>query len=129
VTVRGGGWTPLPRQACRQPAQANRLGTGRTPPAGSPSEAAQSEAPHPTAGAVVAPADAGFIRLLVPDRFADVTFNGQSVSNVCKTRDYLTPALQPGQTYRYTITVAWGQGDQQKTVQRTIDIARGQTSG
>jgi uncharacterized protein (TIGR03000 family) len=88
---------------------------------------AQAELPHPTAGDPVAPADAGFIRLQVPDKLAEVTFNGESVSSIGTTREYVTPVLQAGQTYRYTITATWGRGDQQTTMERTIDIARGET--
>jgi uncharacterized protein (TIGR03000 family) len=84
------------------------------------------ELPHPTGGTAVAPADAGLIRLRVPDKFAEVTFNGQAVSSVGTAREYLTPALQVGQMYQYTITAAWGRGDQQTTRHQTIDITRGQ---
>jgi uncharacterized protein (TIGR03000 family) len=63
----------------------------------------------------------------VPDEFAEVSFNGQSVSSVGVTRDYVTPPLQAGETHRCTITVAWGQGDQQTTMQKTVEVARGQT--
>jgi uncharacterized protein (TIGR03000 family) len=83
--------------------------------------------PHPTGGVPVAPADAGLIQLRIPDKFAEVTFNGQAVSSVGTTRDYVTPPLQVGQTYHYTIAAAWGRGDQQTARQQTIDIARGQT--
>jgi uncharacterized protein (TIGR03000 family) len=85
---------------------------------------AQAELPHPTAGASLAPPDAGFIRLQVPDKFAEVTFNGESVSSIDTTREYVTPLLQVGQTYRYRITATWGRGEQQTTMQRTIDIGR-----
>jgi uncharacterized protein (TIGR03000 family) len=87
----------------------------------------QAESPHPTGGAPVAPPDAGLIRLRVPDQFAEVLFNGQRISSVGTKRDYVTPPLHAGKTYRYTISVAWGQGDQQTTREQTIDIARGLT--
>jgi uncharacterized protein (TIGR03000 family) len=88
---------------------------------------AQAELPHPTGGAAVPPPDAGLIRLQVPDEFAKVSFNGETTSSVGTTREYVTPPLQAGKTYRYEITVSWGQGDQQATKQRTVEIARGQT--
>jgi uncharacterized protein (TIGR03000 family) len=90
------------------------------------SGSAQAELPHRTAGPPVAPPDAGFIQLQVPDEFAEVTFDGHSVSSVGTTREYVTPPLKAGKTYHYTIKGTWGQGDQQKTVERQIDIARGQ---
>jgi uncharacterized protein (TIGR03000 family) len=87
---------------------------------------AQAELPHPTGGAPVAPSDAGVIQLRVPDKFAQVSFDGQSTSSIGTTREYITPILQAGKTYHYTITATWDQGDQQKTMQRTVDIGRGQ---
>jgi uncharacterized protein (TIGR03000 family) len=87
---------------------------------------ARADQPLPTGGPPIAPPDAGLIQLQVPDQFAEVTFNGQSVSSVGSTREYVTPPLQTGKTYHYTIAVTRGQGDRQKTMQRTVDIAAGQ---
>ncbi len=73
------------------------------------------------------PAKQILIRLRVPDKFAQVSFNGQSVSSVGATREYATPTLEAGRPSRYTTTVTWSQGDQPKTMEQTVDIARGET--
>jgi hypothetical protein len=44
----------------------------------------------------VAPPDAGLIQLRIPDKFAQVYFNGQEVSSVGATRAYITPESQAG---------------------------------
>jgi uncharacterized protein (TIGR03000 family) len=88
----------------------------------------QAELPHPTGGAAVAPPDAGLIRLRLPDKFAEVSFNGQSISSVGRTRAYVTPQLLAGQTYRYLIVATWGQEGQQTTKEQTVEVARGQIS-
>jgi len=85
---------------------------------------AAAELPHPT-GAAVAPPDAGHIRLLVPDRFASVSFDGRVVSSVGTTRDYETPRLEPGPTYRYMVRVSWARGGHQTIQERAVEIARG----
>jgi uncharacterized protein (TIGR03000 family) len=96
----------------------------RTPPGFSTAQ--EAEPPHPTGG-TVAPADAGHIRLLVPDRFATVSFDGRIVSSVGAARDYGTPRLEQGHTYHYMVQVSWGRGDHQMTQERAVDIARGQS--
>jgi len=71
----------------------------------------------------VAPPDAGLIQLRVPDKFAQVFFNGQEVSSVGTTRAYITPGLQAG-TYQYTVKATWGH----TTREKTIEVTRGQVS-
>jgi uncharacterized protein (TIGR03000 family) len=92
------------------------------------SSGAQAEAPHPTGGPPVAPANAALIRLWVPDKFAEVTFNGQQASGIGTSRDYVTPDLPAGQKQHYKITAAWGKGDKQRTVERDIDVGPGQVA-
>jgi uncharacterized protein (TIGR03000 family) len=71
----------------------------------------------------VAPPDAGLIRLRVPDKFAQVFFNGEEISSIGTTRAYVTPELQAG-IYQYTVKVSWGQTSREKT----IEMARGRVS-
>ena len=66
----------------------------------------------------MAPPDAGLIQLRIPDKFAQVYFNGQEVSSVGTTRAYVTPELQAG-TYHYTVRASWGQTTQEKTIEAT----------
>jgi hypothetical protein len=51
----------------------------------------QIELPHPAGDVRVPPADAAVIRLRVPDQFAAISFNGQSVSSIGTRRTYVTP--------------------------------------
>lgn len=84
----------------------------------------QAQPPHPT-GTInpAAPPDAGLIQLRVPDKFAQVFFNGQEVSSLGTTRAYVTPELQAG-TYRYTVKATWGH----TTREKTITVVRGRVS-
>jgi uncharacterized protein (TIGR03000 family) len=84
----------------------------------------QAQPPHPTGTTNPAtPPDAGLIQLRVPDKFAQVFFNGQEVSSVGATRAYVTPELQAG-TYQYTVKATWGQ----TTREKTIEVVRGRVS-
>jgi uncharacterized protein (TIGR03000 family) len=86
----------------------------------------QAELPHPAGNVKVAPADAGVIRMQVPDELATVSFNGRSVSSIGKERDFVTPDLGPGEKLHYDIAVNWGRGGQRTTVERAVDVGPGQ---
>jgi uncharacterized protein (TIGR03000 family) len=84
----------------------------------------QAQPPHPTGTTnPVAPPDAALIQLQVPEKFAQVFFNGQEVFSIGTTRAYVTPELQAG-TYQYTVKATWGQ----TTREKTIEVARGRVS-
>jgi uncharacterized protein (TIGR03000 family) len=86
----------------------------------------QVEVPHPTGDSLVAPPNAGVIQLYLPNQFAVVSFNGQPVSSVGTTRTYVTPYLEPGQSGRYEIQVAWGTGNEQVSRERVVELGAGQ---
>jgi uncharacterized protein (TIGR03000 family) len=86
----------------------------------------QADLPHPAGHVRVPPADAGVIRLRVPDKLASVSFNGQVVSSVGSERDFVTPTVSPGQKLQYDIAVSWGQGNQRTTVERVVEVGPGQ---
>jgi uncharacterized protein (TIGR03000 family) len=88
----------------------------------------QSELPHPAGDVKVAPADAAVIRLRVPDQFATVSFNGQSVSSIGRTRTYVTPNLASGNVRSYEIKATWSTATGQKSAEKVVDARPGQIS-
>jgi len=88
----------------------------------------ETELPHPTGDIRVAPADAGVIRLRVPDRFAEILFNGKNISSIGTTRTFVTPNLPPGETDHYKIKVTWGRGNQRRSLEQAVEVRPGQVA-
>jgi uncharacterized protein (TIGR03000 family) len=86
----------------------------------------ETQLPQPAGDVLVPPADAGVIRLHVPDQFADVTFNGHPVSSIGTARTYVTPNLEPGKSLSYTIKVSWLRGDQRMSHEAVVEARPGQ---
>src|SRR5262249_52561921 len=84
------------------------------------------EAPHPTGESNVAPPDAALIRLRVPDKFAVVSFNGQTVSSTGTARTFVTPHLGAGKSGHYEIKSTWGAGNQQTSRESVVEAGAGQ---
>jgi uncharacterized protein (TIGR03000 family) len=86
----------------------------------------ETQLPHPAGDVLVPPANAGVIRLHLPDQFADVTFNDQAVSSIGTTRTYVTPDLEPGERARYDIKVSWLRGNQRASRETVVEVRPGQ---
>jgi uncharacterized protein (TIGR03000 family) len=91
--------------------------------------APQVVVPHPVSGYTEPPADAAVLELRVPDTFAAVTFDGVRTSSLGDTRWYVTPELQPGKSYHYTVAVTWSDLEgKPATRERTVKVLAGHTS-
>jgi uncharacterized protein (TIGR03000 family) len=105
----------------------NQSGYGSYPsPSSARTGSAEPELPHPAGDVRVAPADAGVIRLRLPDRFADVSFGGHAVSSIGTSRTFVTPRLSPGQKERYEISVTWLHGNQRATREEAVELRPGE---
>jgi uncharacterized protein (TIGR03000 family) len=92
------------------------------------SSSQQGELPHAAGDVRVAPANAAVIRLRVPQQFATVSFNGQSVSSIGTTRTYVTPNVEAGSSWSYEIKATWGTGNRQTTREKVVEARAGQIS-
>jgi uncharacterized protein (TIGR03000 family) len=92
------------------------------------SRSQQAELPHPAGDVRVAPADAAVIRLRVPDQFATVFFNGQSVSSIGTKRTFVSPNGEPGKSWTYEIRATWTAGNRQMTREKVVEARAGQIS-
>jgi uncharacterized protein (TIGR03000 family) len=99
------------------------MSTVSSPAAASSNEDSEAQLPHPTGGVLAPPANAGVIRLHVPDEFATVTFNGHAIDSIGTTRIYVTPDLEPGKSLRYEIKVS-GFRRNQRTIHEALVEAR-----
>jgi uncharacterized protein (TIGR03000 family) len=87
----------------------------------------QVPVPHPAGGVTVPPADAAVIRLYIPDRFGDVSFDGVKTPSIGTTRYYVTPDLG-GKTLSYNVTARFAKGGQTVTEERKVTIGPGRTA-
>jgi uncharacterized protein (TIGR03000 family) len=83
--------------------------------------------PNPSGPVKDPPENAAVIRLAVPDRFADVWFDGVKTSSVGTTRYYVTPPLGGG-PHQYEVTARWRRGGQPVTAKRQLEVGPGQTA-
>lgn len=83
--------------------------------------------PHPSGELRVPPVNAAFIQIYLPDEFGTIQFDGVKASSIGTTRYYVTPDLKPGKEYEYKVTATFKQNGKNVTVNRTIDVAAGQT--
>jgi uncharacterized protein (TIGR03000 family) len=65
------------------------------------------------------------IEVFVPEPNAQLWFNGQLTTTTGMTRDFTTPALQPGTTYSYNIRATWSQGGQAVSEQCVVPVTAG----
>jgi uncharacterized protein (TIGR03000 family) len=84
--------------------------------------------PHPAGGVKVPPPDAAVIRLYIPDRFGEVSFNGVKTSSIGTTRYYVTPDLEHAKSLRYTVTARFARGGQTVSEERTVKVSPGKTA-
>jgi uncharacterized protein (TIGR03000 family) len=74
------------------------------------------------------PPDAGMLRIRAPDVRARITVNDRPISNIGDIRYYVTPLLQEGQPYRYTVRAVWERDGQITSIEREVYAVRGQTT-
>jgi uncharacterized protein (TIGR03000 family) len=122
---RGRGWGAYPYA---RGYYAPRLSTVPAPASESGSQAQEPELPQPAGNVVVPRANAGVIQLLVPEPFADVSFNGYNVSSIGTRRTYVTPDVEPGKSLRYEIKASWLRGDRGMSRQAVVEAKPGQIS-
>jgi uncharacterized protein (TIGR03000 family) len=67
------------------------------------------------------------MRVLVPDPSARVTIQGQEMQATGTQRDFVSPALEPGRAYTYTIAATWNANGQMVTRQKQVDVQPGQS--
>jgi uncharacterized protein (TIGR03000 family) len=84
--------------------------------------------PHPTGAIRVPPANAAVLQIRVPDAYAQVLFDGEKTSSNGTTRYYVTPDLQAGKDYHYTVTATWQRDGQTVKQDRQVKVAPGMTS-
>jgi uncharacterized protein (TIGR03000 family) len=94
---------------------------------GTTTAATQEPIPHPSGGKPVPPMNAAGIQLLLPDRFADVWFNGQKTSSTGTERYYVTPELSE-ESHQYDVKVRWRRDGRTKTEERSITVHPGKTT-
>lgn len=84
--------------------------------------------PHPTGEVRRPPPDAAIIQVRLPERFAELSFNGEKTSSVGNTRYFVTPNLGNDKSYHYVITAKWTQNGQAMSAERQVDVFPGKTS-
>lgn len=104
--------------------------SGQTPPdEGTPTEPQQRVVvPHPTGAVQTPPPNAAVVRVYLPDSFGTVMFDGQKSSSVGTTRYYVTPDLQAGKNYTYSVSATFNRNGQSVTEDRSITVAPGHTT-
>ena len=87
----------------------------------------QDPLPDPSGTMSSPPPGAALIRLSVPDRFAEVWFDGVQTSSIGTTRYYVTPELENKQ-YHYQVKARWRRKGQFVTEERRIDVGPNKTA-
>lgn len=65
------------------------------------------------------------LEVVLPDANAEVWLNGEKTTGQGTTRLFTTPPLERGMTQAVTVRVAWRDGGQNMTVERTINVTAG----
>lgn len=73
------------------------------------------------------PAGAALIRLYVPDRWANVWFDGVKTDSIGTVRYYVTPDLEGPGPFTYEVAARWNRNGQPVTEERKINVSPGQT--
>jgi uncharacterized protein (TIGR03000 family) len=100
-----------------------------------PSLAASTVASPPQYTVASPPADpppaqadnAAHIKVVVPAE-AQIFFNGSPTRKVGEEREFVSPPLTPGQSYRYTIEARWMENGREVDQTRTVTVAAGQAA-
>lgn len=66
------------------------------------------------------------VRVMLPDPDARVWFDGRATRTTGTARAFVTPALEPGYDYQFTIGATWTQNGRVVTQQRVVDLQAGQ---
>jgi uncharacterized protein (TIGR03000 family) len=101
-----------------------------TPPGpafGAADPARQVLVPHPSGPVATPPADAAVIRLDIPDRFGQVSFDQVKTSGIGTTRYYVTPSLPGGKPLTYVVTASFRRDGQAVSEERTVKVSPGTT--
>jgi uncharacterized protein (TIGR03000 family) len=64
------------------------------------------------------------LQVIVPDPNAELLIQGERMNTMGPTRTFISPDLQPGQSYSYTLTMRRGGGGEER---RTVDVQPGST--
>jgi uncharacterized protein (TIGR03000 family) len=81
--------------------------------------------PTPTGPIKAPPPGAAEIELRVPDRLAQVWFDGENTYSMGTLRYYVTPELPNGKDLPYDVKVQWNRDGQAVTDQRQITVRAG----
>ena len=84
--------------------------------------------PQPSGALKLAPPRAAIVQVRVPSRFAHVLFDGGQTYTSGTTRYFVTPELPDGQTYYYTVSASWKDGDDEGKRERKIEVRSGHTT-
>jgi uncharacterized protein (TIGR03000 family) len=84
--------------------------------------------PTPTGPLTAPPPGSAAIELRVPDRFAQVWFDGENTYSMGTTRYYVTPELRQGKEFPYLVKVQWNRNGRPVTEERKIMVRAGQTA-
>jgi uncharacterized protein (TIGR03000 family) len=101
---------------------------GPAPAYGAADAARQVLVPNPSGPVTTPPADAAVIRLSIPDRFGQVSFDQVKVSSIGTTRYYVTPRLPGDKPLTYVVTANFSRDGQAVSEERTVKVSPGQTS-
>jgi uncharacterized protein (TIGR03000 family) len=88
----------------------------------------QIQIPHPSGDMKVPPPDCAVIRLYIPDRFGEVSFDGQRSSSIGTTRYYVTPELDKQKSWQYVVTARFEKDGKSVSEERTVNVAPGKTA-
>jgi uncharacterized protein (TIGR03000 family) len=87
--------------------------------------AAPSNVPSASIGSTAAGSDSVRIDVTVPDPDAEIIVQGYQVKSKGKTRSFVSPAVEPGQSFAYTITMQRAVDGRTVDETRTIDVRAG----
>jgi uncharacterized protein (TIGR03000 family) len=68
------------------------------------------------------------LQVFLPDPNAQVWLDGYKTTSTGAQRLYITPPLERGSTYAYTLRVSWGQGAGAARAERQVQVRAGQTA-
>lgn len=84
--------------------------------------------PHPSGALITPPPDAAVIRLYIPDRFGDVSFDGVKTSSLGTTRYYVTHSLPGDKSMRYVVQANFRRGGETVSEERKVRVSPGKTA-
>lgn len=76
---------------------------------------------------VTAPPNAAALRVTMPTASALLYVDGVLTTSTGAQRGFVSPILQPGQEYRYTLKAVWTQDGQQQSAERSVLVSAGKT--